>query len=162
LLAVAPVGALACSPAFPIKNLRTSVAADCSFQNAGDIDNFINGNAAVDLGRGRIGQEIFPGSLARELMVADCTTSEVIAITPPDIPGTETSCGFDTDLSVITPPKANYSNRSAMSDIVADARARGLRVNLAIQYINDRFRKRDQFDLFCGCKLFYPDSVEGS
>jgi hypothetical protein len=135
------------------------VAQDCSFEHAGDKTFWVNGRAAMDLGRGRVGQEIFPGILGQEFVVADCNTSEVIAITPPDIPGTETSCGFDTDLSVLTPPKAKYENRSVMSDIVSDARARGLKVNLAIEAINDRFKKRDQFNLFCGCKIFYPDSI---
>ncbi|WP_298292631.1 hypothetical protein [uncultured Litoreibacter sp.] len=152
------IAASACSPAFSDRNRRTAVAQDCSFKYAGDQD-FFSGYPAIDLGRGRIGQEIFPGFLGHEFVVADCTTSEVVAIAPPDIPGTETSCGFDTDVSVVTPPKAKYDNRSEMSDIVADARSRGLNVNLAIQAINNRFKKRDQVNLFCGCKIFYPESI---
>ncbi|MBV1865407.1 MAG: hypothetical protein KUG74_13390 [Rhodobacteraceae bacterium] len=152
--------AYACSIMTPEKNLRVKQARDCSFINAGPND-FSSGARAVDAGNNKVTQ-IVTYLFGSAIVVTDCQTGEGITVHgKADAAEPRTTCPAST---VIEPYLASngglrLNSANPLIDFVMAARRMKLPVDLSGDAIVRRFKAKDKYDAFCGCKLFYPNSV---
>lgn len=166
LLAV-PAAAFACEPTFEgsDRDRRIQVGADCSFENAAERDAsaYYIGGAAVDLGGGRIAQRLTGGYSCfsgEELMMVDCATSEVVTFQGRADLETEFVAGMGARLiSLIQAPHGPIAltATTTVADAIAMARSGDVEADLGLLVEISQMRRRNQFDPFCGCALFYPD-----
>lgn len=161
-------GAIACQlwPPLGQASYRRSsppieVSADCSFEHAG-LQNEHAGGPANDLGNGRISQNL--GS-EYEVMVADCETKQAILLSSPTKVVNDVCGPTDVWLGPVSGPKGYLTLKEGetLEDLVRIAKARSVKVNVDAGSINidpwgDVVRRREFVNLFCGCKLYYPDS----
>lgn len=156
-LAVASTGAFACSfePVPSLQNKRVVQASDCSFENGGSQE-WITGDAVQDLGDGKTVQ-IVRAFFTSGLVLADCSTSESIVVLGPIV--SETSCGPEHRADGLLSPEGNLQIDASkpLSEAVVAARQLDLDVWLSAERWNMREKRKDRFDVMCGCKNFYPE-----
>jgi hypothetical protein len=144
-----------------------TIAADGSFTNGGDSYSYdFVGRPVVDLGGGRIGQRLRYNSFcgyAEQLLVVDCNTTEIIVVdgrvdpeNPDDFGG-----GPSTTIDMLYPPNGNIRLTRAItvSDLVQIARSEGYEFETDLLVAFGGGKKKNRYDPFNGCKIFYPDSA---
>lgn len=169
-------GASAClppdKPAF-WRDKPISVGDDCSFDNAeGDYYFSVNGRAVKDLGGGRVGQRLlssdFCGS-AEWLLVVDCSSQESILIAggvDPEDPG-DFGGGPSTTVDMLYPPrgKVRLTKSTTIKSLEALADREGYDHSRTFDEWmkwNGGGKKKNAYNQFCGCALFYPGTPGAS
>ena len=165
---LAATGAFGCQSPPPMspKEYRRSLApmefrADCSFDEIGGFHT-MSGGPAHDLGEGRVWQDL---GTPWEAIVSDCNTRQSIILSSP-IRKEQDVCGpVDRYAGPLAGPGGYLTLREGktLSELAAIAGTIGARVTLDASVLNrDPWGKkvpRKRFvNLFCGCKLYYPDS----
>ena len=142
-----------------LKNKRVKQDADCSYKNGGSYDGG-SGEAAVDLGRGRIGQRL---SYDRMLLVV-CGEKQAVVLQGTVVSSGESSCGFHEtlDLDTALPPKGRFdlSAGSDFAGFLRYARQFGMKYSEDLKGQLGMERSKDRIDLLCGCKVFYPEMLK--
>jgi hypothetical protein len=152
---------------------RISVKPDCSFQDTfverygASADFTVNsrsGGPARDIGNGRIGQKIVPSEMcgpSEALLFLDCTTGETIAIRGVPSPLYEDSSLAGSFIEFIQAPYGpiRLNAQSTVAELKETAKANDLDVIEDAPDLLAGTRKRDRYDAYCGCKLYYPDSA---
>jgi hypothetical protein len=172
--------AVACSPAFfpnvaygndPLSKLdqtlydffnnqRVRQAADCSFIG-GQQDLYFgerSGEAAVNQGNGRISQKI----TGMPLILVDCNEMEAVLVFGRTIPGSEeNSCGpyFELDPYLSPEGQLDLSAGASMDAFLATAESLEITVREDFDLGDVVGSGKDQIDLLCGCRVFYPESA---
>lgn len=152
----------ACSPVFKRwwANKSARPAKDCSFEGGGRHD-WTSGEAAIDLGNGRVMQIIHDVHSPETALVIDCEKNEGIGVYNPV--GEETSCGLWSDIKEHLTPTGKLDlsvgeNLDHLSEYVV---AKGFKADGGGWQLNNAMlevSRRDTPDWTCGCRLFYPDS----
>jgi hypothetical protein len=134
----------------------------------------IDGGPIRNIGGGRIGQrqvELAGCSSADRLLFVDCTTGEAIIIwgipvlEPVDLgDGTSFVCvegGSCSSIALLQPPfgPISLSSETKVSQVRAIAEVEGYGMVTDVSGELKGVRRRDRYDPFLGCKLFYPDSA---
>ncbi|MFN0116358.1 MAG: hypothetical protein ACKVPY_16930 [Paracoccaceae bacterium] len=135
-----------------VLNKRVKQKTDCSFVNGGVFDDE-TGEAAIDLGNGRIAQNL----IGDRVLLAECNTGKTAILLGKQTE--ETTCGLVHELSPYLFPKGRLKLDSggSLDDFIEKTRADGF--DIVRGPLSTTGPKRDHVDEMCGCKLFYPDSV---
>ncbi len=142
------------------------VDRQCRTINIGVYDGRSLGRA-TDLGNGRV-QQVLENTDRSHVLLADCNTREATILQGAVTEVEESSCGLAYSYAPITGDNApmSLSVGSSLHELVYFAALHGMTEIDANDHFF-RFRsgggwqpvgRKDRFDLFCGCKLFYPDS----
>jgi hypothetical protein len=158
-----PVASLACDPIIDpnAPDLAVTTGPDCRFSNGG-IDDTVSGAAVVDIGGGKIGQKLeinlYCGT-AEELMFVDCTRGEVVTLAG-GYSGSEGGVS-NSSIALIQAPQGPISLRpsTTVAGLAALAESNGIAYSLSTLANLAAQKQTNQFDPFCGCKIFYPDSA---
>jgi hypothetical protein len=146
---------------------RIAIATDGSFTNGED--NYYSssiGLAVVDVGDGKIGQRLrvnhFCGYL-ESLLVVDCNTEDLIVISgrvDPDNPN-DFGGGPSTTVDMLYPPdgKVALTRSTTIDDLVQISNAEGYGFETDPEVAFGGGKKRNRYNPFSGCGLFYPDSA---
>ena len=155
-----------------VENKRVRQAADCSFVNGGKYDG-ISGPAAIDLGKGRIGQAIETMHMQDPsgFLVVVCAEHEAVVLT-----GVETSLPDGQSLSVGCQDSSTsyeelraYLPGSGKFDYQAGKDFAGFKAHMGkvgmhytegLDRVYDRGQRRDRVNLLCGCQVFYPETMK--
>ena len=146
---------------------RISVSKDGSFENAED--NFyqtITGAAVLDIGGGKIGQRIrldhFCG-YGEKLLVVDCTAAKLIVIQGRVNPDQLDDFGGGPSYSVtmLYPPqgKVRLSPKTTIDILVNLSKSEGYEFETDPEVAFGGGKKKNRYNAFGGCQLFYPDSL---
>ena len=168
-LAWAHVAAACVLPAPPLvwTDKPISIASDGSFKDAGD-DVYVSltGNAVLDIGGGKIGQRLLAASgcsHAERLLVVDCDTAEMIVISGRADPGLPVDLGAQpsTTVSMLYPPHGNVrlTRRTTIDGLVTLSKAQGYAFETDLGSAFGGGKKKNLYNPFHGCGLFYPDSA---
>lgn len=177
VLSVIASAASACDPMMDertpsqirFQSKRVAVDSQCRTINVG-VHDLISLGPAMDLGNGLIQQDLGGPDQSR-VFIADCNIREVTILQGKLARTDATSCGpmdFYADLAGAN-AMMNFQGRANYKDLVDTALAKGVTEISPSEYFF-KFSKiwedelypvgrKDQFDLLCGCKLFYPDSA---
>jgi hypothetical protein len=144
-----------------------TIAADGSFTKGGDSYGFdLVGRPIVDMGDGRIGQRLRRESACRydeKLLVVDCNTTEIIVIDGRVDPDNQDSFGMgpSTTIDMLYPPygKIRLTRSITVSDLVQIARSEGYEFETDLLVAFGGGKKKNRYDPFNGCEIFYPDSA---
>jgi hypothetical protein len=142
-------------------------AFDPFLDNAADT---VSGNAVVDRGNGRVAQRLFFSSYGcsgdEALLVVDCVARETIllagAMPPSDRPQI---AGYSwTEIVWIQAPHGpiNITPNTTLGSLRKTAERHNIGYVLNAEEILGNVKKRDRYDVFYGCKLFYPELAEAS
>jgi len=170
-LGAAPA-AWACSPSVPeprtsVEMIRQSqpveVTAQCAFSKGG-VNDDLRGDDAVDLGGGRVAQNLFYNNFA--VLVSDCESREATMFYAPvdESKGPFSTCGPDDFLPTLGPDAiVDLAAGATLTELVEIVKPAGLREADPIRALNTApwgkaVPRKDRIDLLCGCKVFYPDS----
>ncbi|MEX0284805.1 MAG: hypothetical protein AB3N23_09355 [Paracoccaceae bacterium] len=172
-LASVPVwtgAALACEPLPPQPlwaDKRIKVEGNCAFTQAeGHYDTSIWGNKAIDIGGGKVGQKVNEAAVCRvyeRLVVVDCNAGQGIfvegVVDPQD--NVDLGGGPSTSIAVIQHPKGpiRLTSTTTISDIAAVAQRAGLTYTTDLTQDLSRMKKRNRYNPYCGCAVFYPGST---
>lgn len=146
-------------------------SVDCSFYSGGDNHRF-SGDAAVNVGSGRVTQKLVSSGncpYQEHLVVLNCQSAEhlvIDGILEPEfarslIADGAISLGGDYKIEFLLPP-AGPVKITEKTDINSARRVlkdSGISVNETFFETIGTFKKRNRFDLMCGCKFYYPDSA---
>ncbi|MCX7299744.1 MAG: hypothetical protein NTX73_05075 [Rhodobacterales bacterium] len=144
-----------------------TIAADGSFTNGGEIFGFdLVGRPVVDIGDGKIGQRLRREGLCRiqeQLLVVDCNTTEIIVVdgrVDPDH-SLDLGMGRSTTIDMLYPPygKIRLTRAITVSDLVQIARSEGYEFETDLLVAFGGGKKKNRYDPFYGCEIFYPDSA---
>jgi hypothetical protein len=146
---------------------RVAVDRQCRTINVGVYDDWSLG-PATDLGNGRV-QQVLEETKQSQVLLADCNTREVTILQGAKAEFIETSCGRLYSYSPVTGDNApmSLSVGADLHELVDLAAAQGMTEIDPNDYFfsfrsnegrGQAVRRKDRFDLFCGCKRFYPDS----
>lgn len=173
--ALSPFAAMACSPGDVPAALQMiagdrpiRVRPDCSFTRAGQsIADVGRGTAATDVGGGRVSQVVAFGehtcSIDEYVLVADCGSREAVLIQGGENPdGEGTGIIHSADLVLKPRGPINIEKVTSIRRLSELAHQRGFAVVPGVDGFVSAMRKKNRFDPFCGCKLFYPDQAEAS
>ena len=151
------------------RDAPVKVGADCSFAQAGETHyGYLSGNAPLDVGNGRIGQRWLhdngPCASGESLVVADCNTMEIVRISgqlDPKNPIVMSGGGEMTSVDHLYPPmgKIRLTTSTTVGDLIVTAEREDYDYVTNVMGYLAKLKPRNRFDPFCGCKLFYPDSV---
>ncbi|WP_299665978.1 hypothetical protein [uncultured Ruegeria sp.] len=140
------------------ENEKVKTAEDCSFTGGGRND-YLIGDAANDLGRGRVYQ-ILHDFTSETAVVTDCKADEQVQIYAQGKDALTSSC--DSEIKVVSHLKPNgpvdLDFGQNLENLSSEVRRLGYRVNQRIAFDETGARPRDYPDFYCGCKLYYPDS----
>lgn len=150
----------ACEPVLKTwwQNKAVKHGNDCSFTGGGRHD-FHHGEAAVDLGNGRIAQVMYDFT-DETALVTDCKSAEQISVY-----GTSnefvTSCDSGIQYQMFTPPKGKLDVRAGktLAELASLTKAAGYTVRTSRFFDSNKAQRKDYPDYFCGCKRHYPDSA---
>lgn len=166
-LAVPTIGS-ACSvlspPLFKIDK-AISVAADGSFENAGEVDNYgaYYGKPIVDVGNGRVGQRIIQAwgcSSGQTLLFVDCTTKEMIQVSGTHTDDMVPAGHIASSITEIQYPKGPIRlTKMSVSEVAAVAKKHDYTFSVDVMGELGKMRKKNRYDPFMGCKIFYPESI---
>jgi hypothetical protein len=146
---------------------RVAVDRHCRTINVGVYDDWSLG-PATDLGNGRV-QQVLDETNQSQVLLADCNTREVTILRGAKTEFIETSCGRLYSYGPATGDDApvSLSVGANLKELVDLAAAQGMTEIDPIDYFfsfrsnegsGQAVRRKDRFDLLCGCKRFYPDS----
>jgi hypothetical protein len=137
------------------ENKWVKQAPDCSFVNGGEYDH-LSGEAAIDLGNGRIGQKI-SGS---QFLVVVCNAKQAVVLKGVRVETVESSCGpYDIlELDAYLPPgkKFDFHAGDDFSGFLKYANGFGMQYSENLDESLGMGRSRDHVNLLCGCEIFYP------
>ena len=109
---------------------------------------------------------VLPGpTYARDrAVVVDCRNGESLIIVGKNDSGVVTSCGVDYELGSHLKPRGplDLAAGGDLTALAAKATRFGIETERDANSLNTQPLRKDQVDLFCGCKLFYPDLAEAS
>ena len=140
------------TPKFAIDK-RIMIHPDGSFENASDFDNagFFVGASIVDLGKGRIGQKLtrstdcFP---LESLLYVECNSGEAILVD-----------GGELGIREIQYPNGPIRpSKMSVSDVAKVAQENDYPFTVDVLGSVEKMKKKNRYDPFFGCKLFYPES----
>ncbi|NSX56610.1 hypothetical protein [Parasulfitobacter algicola] len=133
-------------------------SADCSFVESTYFAPNI-GEPAVDLGAGRTLQIV--KSLRRsDLIVADCRSAEVITIFGKN-DGAETCANSVIEPHIKPEGRFDLTRGRDLTRLAILARRNNFDVKLGEAHINMSRPANKQINVFCGCRLHYPNSTLG-
>jgi hypothetical protein len=140
-----------------LRNRAVQQEADCSFVNGGSSDSG-TGGPAVDYGNQRIGQKLFDNAIA----LVDCDEREAVILQGVVREIEDTSCGPRpvTDLSRDMPPRGEFRPDAGetFAEFISYADGYGMTYSEDLANFLFAYSAKDQVNLLCGCKVFYPDS----
>jgi hypothetical protein len=155
----------------PKTNRSTVTGADCSFSAAGPHD-FLSGFPTRDIGNGKVAFRLTDDRTCgplEELVFVDCNSGQSIAVRGEMDPETVARLkrtgavllGVDERIKFIQPPFGDIALTGASTvESIREASDRsGYVARTDLREWIASFKRRDRFDLFCGCKLYYPESV---
>jgi len=143
-----------------------NILADGSFRGAEEESSYgMGGMAPVEIGNGKVGQRIFYSSLcsiSERLLVVDCNSLEGIVIDGVlDEYGERAHGGFPpVSVDMLYPPrgKIRLTKSVTISDLAAVSLAEGYDFTTDLQAAFATKKKKNRYNSFNGCKIFYPDS----
>jgi hypothetical protein len=156
LLALGPAVAQACEPPDPDRvpvDRPITLYSDGSFIDASDDDDWYVRVAAParDIGGGRVGQIIRWGYCdpLEYLLFVDCTTGSAVIVEG------------STSTRALQPPYGPLALTSAttVADVVALSAREGWGVPTDVSEFASALGRRNRFDPFFGCKIYYPGSA---
>ena len=162
--------AMACEP-LPDPGIwidkKIRVAADCSFSEAGDhYENNLTGNKAINIGGGRIGQKVESYHACRtdeRLIFVDCTTAQGVFVEGIVDPknALDFGSGPSTSIAMIQRPRGplRLTASTTVAEVVATAKRAGLSHTTDLAADLSGMKKRNRYNPFCGCAVFYPGSA---
>ncbi|MES2433883.1 MAG: hypothetical protein V4586_08680 [Pseudomonadota bacterium] len=163
---VPPNYVVACDVSVPLFNFDRKIAieANGSFSYAADADGIgiDRGMPVMDVGNGRVGQRIFTmGCFQSEtLLFVDCNTKEMI-----EVEGVEPKSEVDTYgmsdrlIDLIQYPKGPIRvSKMTVGQVAAVAQKHGYTFTVNVMEKLEKMRKKNRYDPFMGCKIYYPDS----
>ncbi len=128
----------------------------------------ISAGAVRDLGNGRVAQRVSNGgscSLTEQLLFIDCATADLIAIEGIH-PKRDWEIGGLSERRVedIQKPKGpiELGPNSSIAGLVKIAEANGFNYKRDLEDELAGLKRKNRYDPFCGCKLYYPDLAEAS
>jgi hypothetical protein len=152
-----PVAVSACEPLPPDRipdDRPITVYSDGSFIDASDDDGWYSfgGGPARDIGGGRVGQVLAfeeCDTVSEHLLVVDCTTGSAILV----------AGNYST--RALQPPHGPLALTPAttVAEVAALAAREGWRVETDVMGWAGERERRNRFDPFMGCEIFYPGSV---
>lgn len=150
-----------------------AVDRECRVINGGVYDGLTLGRAE-DLGYGRFQQVVGDRNNAK-VYVADCNTREATLLLGTATQTGETSCGPTYEFADLAGPDAimSLSQGANLHELVEIAAPLGVKeLNPLIEFFQfdilngskERYDvgSKDRFDLMCGCKRLYPESLGAS
>ena len=168
-LALAAAPAMACEPPLydPLfRDKPISVAPDCSFTEAGEYPGqFIGASQAQDIGNGLVGQVVTTSqecASMQALLVASCTDgTSMIIDAPVGNPPVSRGGPFDRDIKDLYAPrgKLRLYKDGSLAQLQAQARKYGYEHTTDVNGRMKDWKKKNRYNPFCGCALFYPESA---
>ncbi|NSX56611.1 hypothetical protein [Parasulfitobacter algicola] len=140
-----------------LSNKPVQQDAVCAVQNGG-VEDWLRLGPAQDVGNGRVFQTY--GS--ETAIVTDCKNNEFIHLFGKVNELQSTTCGAYLELSIYLPPKGSFdlAHGATLQEFASYAQAEGMGIDRpTAEHLYNSPRRRDRFDIFCGCKIFYPDSA---
>lgn len=140
--------------------------ADGAFGDAGSEDQ-LSGKPVMDLGQGRVLQVVKLGAVCsslEEVLLADCLASDVVVLQPKIVTGAEggqpVALSGSYDAASLVPPSGLLAQvqDKTIREMAAFAVRKGAYVDEDLLASNMTEKRRDRFDPFKGCKIFYPGS----
>jgi len=162
--------AVACEPMRPPAiwiDKKVKVLADCSFTQAENrFDEALLGAPAVDIGGGKVGQKVEAWAICTKherLIVVDCQAGEGMFIEGTVDPKNSGDLGGGPArlISMIQPPHGpiHLTGDSTIPALAAIAKSAGLDYTTNLAKELGQMEKRNRFNPFCGCRIFYPKSA---
>ncbi len=157
-----------CEPIANIDTLpdpRIEIRPDCSFINKGPGGN-VEGFPVRDRGNMRIGQRIASAGFcgpSEELLFVDCSANDLVVLEGK--PRTDIyeniGGGQFTYVEEIQKPKGpiEITGSSTVSGLIKTAESSGIGYYTDLVTRLGMDKRKNRFDPYCGCKLFYPDSA---
>ncbi len=141
-----------------------SVAPNGSFQHAEDSEHLkLSGGMIVDLGGKRVAQRITLttacGGVFERLLFADCHQAEVVSILGAE--NLDQPYGWRDELvDLIQIPIGAIDVREITSaaELVSIAYENDYKVSLSVEQQIANMKRRNRYDPFNGCKIYYPES----
>jgi hypothetical protein len=162
-----PSLSLGCEPPddlFTAPDPRIEIRADCSFVNQ-DPGGSSEGFPVRDRGNMKLGQRIINSSWCgpgEELLFVDCSANELVVLQgKPRTDAYENIGGGQfTYVEEIQKPKGpiEITGSSTVSGLIKTAERSGIAYYTDLVTRLGRDKRKNRFDPYCGCKLFYPDS----
>ena len=139
---------------------RIEIRSDCSFVDNGPGGN-IEGFPVRDRGNMRIGQRIATAYFCgryEELLFVDCSAKELVVLQGKPNP---TDLGAYNIVDQIQKPKGpiEITGSSTVSGLINTAEGSGIGYYTDLVARLNRDKRKNRFDPYCGCKLFYPGSA---
>jgi len=145
-------------------DMPISIMRDGSFKRAGEeVWDWIDGSAPFDVGNGKVGQELYRGdgncNHMELLLVVDCISVEHIVIE-----GVDGQKGlispYSTSVDLLYPPtgKIRLTESVTISELAEVSGAQGYTFETDLQSALETKKKRNRYNPFNGCKIFYPGS----
>ena len=144
------------------------VAADGSFKLAGETFGQEEvGRPVVDIGNEKIGQRLIAyvgcGEFQR-LLVADCAKGDLVVIKGlpvPEIPLNDSGGGPIYTIDLLYPPagKIRLSKSVTVAGLVSVAKRAGYEYEIDAAKAFAKMKKKNRYNPYSGCKLFYPESL---
>jgi hypothetical protein len=140
------------------------IMQDGSFKWAGEeLWDSKEGSAPFDVGNGKVGQKLYRGdgncNQMEFLLVVDCISVEHIVIE-----GLDDQKGlispYSTSVDLLYPPKGKIrlTESVTISDLAEVSGDEGYTFTTDLQSALETKKKRNRYNPFNGCKIFYPDS----
>lgn len=148
--------------------------ADCAFDGGAenDVRGFYRARPAVDIGHGQVGQRLMSvtascGGYTERVLVLDCVAGDWLALTgapwPVNGPRGELPIGAAPAFLAenIQPPHGPIAlgRGTSLGRLKDLARAHEIGWTSSLEYLRIGSRARNRFDLWCGCRRFYPNSA---
>jgi len=141
------------------------VAADCSFERAGENHySDVLGDAAVDLGNGFVSQVYknrhFCGTDS-SIAVVDCNNERSVLIEGAPHPDDPVDWGggpiHSVDWVIDENGPVQLTSVSSLDEVTAVAEQASLTVAKDASVFFENLKRRNRYDPLCGCELFYPE-----
>ncbi|MGL4236976.1 hypothetical protein [Tabrizicola sp.] len=159
-----PTLGFACEPAPPVETRddRLVTGPDCSFRNGGT-DDKASAAGAIDIGGSIVGQKysyLDACSQREELLVVDCTRVEAILINGLEVEPAVPS-GYASSIAPLQKPKGpiGLTPKTTIAELARVSEANDFTYTLNVLGLAQKESRRNRYDPFCGCKLFYPDGA---
>lgn len=166
-IVAAPQTASACSVTKEVFHLDKRIISgpDCSFENGGAYDN-VTAKAAMDIGGGKVAQTLvsheFCGAY-EDLLVVDCQTRNVVWIEGQSFPDSVSYGGpAETKVAALLRPHGpiRLNEKTTVEGLIEVSSANKLNYVAGLDALFHKVKRKNRYDPFCGCKLFYPDLAE--
>jgi hypothetical protein len=144
---------------------KIDIAADGSFVEAGRIwSGSIDGGPVTDLGKGRVAQKItlsFACDTHESLLFVDCRTGQTITLLGQYVAEESFGGGSTTRIDRLQAPKGaiRWSKVDTLDNLAKVAARNGYEIGRDATEEVAAMRRRDRYDPYNGCKMFYSDSA---